>query len=346
MRYPYCLEQPIYPLDETGLKWRAQRYPFCPRDAFGFSLVKAGKKYENVVVVSCDLKGATRTRFFFDKFPTRSIEIGIAEANGIGIAAGLALAGYRPFISSFGAFITGKNLEIRTSIAYNKASVVVVGTHGALIGPDGATHCGLQDVAVMRGMPNFILLQPASGIETEAMVDYLAGSRSPAYLRLARNELPEIYSKRYRFRLGKGYVLMDGTDVTVIASGPPVHAALEAAGRLTNFMSVRVVNIPSLKPIDAALILRCATETRGILTVEDHSIEGGLGSIVSEIVAGSGLGTSVYRHGIRDVFTESGTLTELEKKYQLDAEGVTHHLKCFYESLRVAASSDARLKTD
>lgn len=343
MGYPYCRKRPIYPQDPI---WRERRYPFCPRDAFGFSLVKAGRKYEDVVVVSCDLKGATRSKFFFDAFPTRSFEVGIAESNGIGIATGLALAGYRPFISSFGAFITGKNIEIRTSIAYNKAAVVVVGSHGALMGPDGATQAGLQDIAAMRGIPNFILLQPASGIETEAMVDYLAGSREPAYLRLARNELPEIYNEQYRFALGKGYVLLDGTDITVIASGPPVHASFEAAGRLAGSISVRVVNMPSLKPIDTALIRQCATETRGILTAEDHSIEGGLGTIVSEVVAGSGLGIPVYRHGIRDVFTESGTPSELERKYQLDADGIIHHLKCFYESLNAARPLGVRSNTD
>ena len=301
------------------------------RDAFGHALIEAGKKHEDVVVVSCDLKGATKTREFFDEFPNRSFEVGIAEANGVGISAGLALAGYRPFISSFGAFITGKNVEIRTSIAYNKAPVVIVGTHGGLIGPDGTTQAGLQDITTMRAMPNFVVLQPASAIETTAMVRYVAEHRQPTYLRIARNELPEIYDTNYVFALGKGHVIRDGSDITIISSGPPVHAALEAAESLRDQLQVRVVNIPSLKPVDEGLVIQCSTETDGIITVEDHSIEGGLGSIVAEIVAQYGLKTPVHRHGIRDIFTESGTPSELEKKYELDAAGIVKQIKSFHE---------------
>jgi transketolase len=142
------------------------------REAFGQALLEAGREYKDVVVVSCDLKSATRTKYFFKVFPERSFEVGIAEANGLGISAGLALAGYRPFISSFGAFITGKNVEIRTSIAYNKAPVVIVGTHGGLIGPDGTTQAGIQDITTMRAMPNFVILQPASPLETRQIVKY------------------------------------------------------------------------------------------------------------------------------------------------------------------------------
>ncbi len=291
--------------------------------------MEVGHRWDHVVAVSCDLKGATRTQPFFTSFPDRSFEVGIAEANGLGIATGLALAGYRPFISSFGAFITGKNVEIRTSIAYNKAPVVVVGTHSGLIGPDGSTQAGLQDIAAMRAMPNFIILQPASPIETSAMVHYLAECFEPAYLRIARNEMPEIYDEGYRFALGKGYVIREGSEVTLISSGPPITAVLEAAEQAGESMDLRVVNMPSLKPVDDALIIRCAREARGIMVVEDHSTEGGLGSIVAEVVAEYGLACPVYRHGIRDVFTESGTPAQLERKYQLDAAGIITHLDRF-----------------
>ena len=301
--------------------------PIAIRDAFGQALVKAGYEYDKVVAISCDLKGATKTSEFFSKFPSRSFEVGIAEANGIGIAAGLALSGYRPFISSFGAFITGKNVEIRTSIAYNAAPVVVVGTHGGLIGPDGTTQAGLQDITTMRAIPNFIIVQPASAVETKAMVQYLASTRQPAYLRIARNELAEIYEHDYKFILGKGHIIRDGTDITLISSGPPVHAAAQASDYFGSELKVRVVNMPSLKPIDENLISQCATETKTIMTIEDHSIEGGLGSMVSEVVTENGLDCSGIRHGIKDVFTESGTPSQLEEKYQLDSTGIIEQIK-------------------
>ncbi len=297
------------------------------REAFGQALLEVGKKHKDIVVVSCDLKGATRTKYFFKAFPKRSFEVGIAEANGIGISAGLALAGYRPFISSFGSFITGKNVEIRTSIAYNNAPVVIVGTHGGLIGPDGTTQAGIQDITTMRAMPSFLLLQPASPIETVAMVKYLAVSREMAYLRIARNNVPEIYDKEYRFNLGKGYVIRDGNDITVISSGPMVHNAISAADMLRNDVGVRVINLPTLKPIDKEIILSSGVKTKAILVVEDHTVEGGLGSMVCEIVAEAGVPIPVWRHGIPDVFTESGTPEDLELKYNLDSVSIAKKVR-------------------
>lgn len=312
------------------------------REAFGKALVEAGKKYKNVVVVSCDLRGATKTKYFFNEFPERSFEVGVAEANGLGICAGLALAGYRPFISSFAVFITGKNVEIRTSIAYNRAPVVIVGTHGGLIGPDGTTQAGLQDITTMRAMPNFILLQPASPLETKAIVEYLAQSRHPAYVRIARNVVPEIYAEDYRFELGKGYVLKEGTDLTLISSGPPLHACLRAAEKLKKMIDVRVVNMPTLKPIDRDIILQSAVQTQGVITVEDHTIEGGLGGIVCEVITEEeGVSTPVFRHGIRDTFTESGSPEALEAKYQLDADGICHIIERFYA--RIASYKNNKL---
>jgi transketolase len=304
------------------------------RDAFGEALLEAGHAYKNVVVLSCDLKGATKTKAFFDAFPQRSFEVGIAEANGLGISAGLALAGLRPFISSFGSFITGKNVEIRTSIAYNDAPVVIVGTHGGLIGPDGTTQAGLQDITTMRAMPRFKIFQPASGKEAKAIVDHVARTRDLVYLRIARNKVPEIYDDHYRFMEGKGYILREGSDLTVIASGPVLHPALEAAQQCGARFSVQVVNMPSLKPIDRGLIIASAEHTRAVMTIEDHSIEGGLGSMVCEVIAEEALGVPVLRHGIQDIFTESGTPEELEEKYQLDAKGILWKIEQFMQTIR------------
>ncbi len=299
------------------------------RDAFGHSLVEVGRQFDNIVVVSCDLKGATKTRAFFEAFPERSFEVGIAEANGIGIAAGLALSGYRPFISSFASFITGKNVEIRTSVAYNQAPVIVVGTHGGLIGPDGTTQAGLQDITTMRAMPNFTILQPASPRETAAMVRYLACCFKPAYLRIARNTVPEIYPTKYEFVPGKGRQLRTGKDLTLISSGPPIHACLCAADLLADTLDIGVVNLPTLKPVDRDIIIDNAVKSGGIITVEDHSIEGGLGSIVCEVLAESGTPAPVRRHGIYDEFTESGPPAELERKYRLDAAGICEVIEQF-----------------
>ncbi len=293
------------------------------RDAFGKAMVEVGARCPDVVAVSCDLKGATKMLPFFKAYPERSFEVGIAEANGVSVAAGLALAGLRPFISSFGAFLTGKNVEIRSSIAYNQAPVVLVGTHGGLIGPDGATQASLQDVSVMRSIPGMKVYQPATPVETRAIIHHAADSRDMIYLRIARNEVPELFDPAtHYFVPGRGFTVREGEDMTIISSGPPVHAALQAAAMLAPELSIRVVNLPSLKPVDKALILQCARETRLIVTVEDHDIAGGLGGIVAEIIAGAGLPCPVVRHGLDDVFISSCKPAELERQYRLDAPGV------------------------
>jgi len=291
------------------------------REAYGEALVAAGEKFPDVLALSCDVRSPTKVQLFFDALPERALEMGISEANGIGVAAGLALSGYRPFITSFGAFITGKNVEIRTSIAYNMAPVVVVGTHGGLIGPDGATQAGLQDITVMRSIPGFQVYQPASPIATFAIVDHAASTRDLVYLRIARNVVPELYDDDYTFTPGRGHIVHDGDEITIISSGPPVHAALEYA-KGNSKRSVRVVDLPSIKPIDSDLILRCARETRAIVVVEDHWIYGGLGSAVAEVTAAAGVATPVICHGIDDTYTESARPAELERAYGMDAEGI------------------------
>jgi transketolase len=303
------------------------------RDAFGKALVEAGSRYPVVVAVSCDLKAATRLQPFFKAFPERSIEVGIAEANGIGISAGLALSGYRPFISSFGAFLTGKNVEIRTSVDYNRAPVVLVGTHGGLIGADGATQAGLQDIAVMRSMPNMHVYQPATPVETAAMVDYVCRTREPVYLRIARSPVAELFGSDYEFVPGRGQVVREGSDVVVFSSGPPLHAALAAAAELEGEISVAVVNLPSLKPVDTELIVERAERAKLAISVEDHDIAGGLGGIVAEVMSERGAGVPLHRHGLRDTFIESGTPEELEEYFELDAAGITRVIRATWSRL-------------
>ncbi|MBI4859919.1 MAG: transketolase family protein [Candidatus Riflebacteria bacterium] len=294
------------------------------RDALGKALVAAGHRHPDLVVVSCDVRTATRVQGFFKEFPRRSFEVGIAEANGVGIATGLALAGLRPFLTSFSAFITGKNVEIRSSIAYNRAPVVVVGTHGGLIGPDGATHAGLQDIAVMRSIPGMRVFQPATPLETRAMVEHLAGDRHMAYLRIGREVVPELLEPGYQFVPGRGVVLREGIDLALISSGSLVHVALAAAEQLSRErdLSIRVVNLPSLKPVDRSLIQRCVEETGLVVTVEDHDVSGGLGSIVAEVVGECPAPCQVHRHGLADVFISSATPEELARIHRLDAAGV------------------------
>ena len=198
------------------------------REQFGKTLAEVAKKDKKIVVVSCDLRFSCKLDTFAKNFPKRFFEVGIAEANGIGIAAGLAMAGYRPFIASFASFITGKNLEIRTSISYNIAPVVIVGTHGGLIGPDGATQSGLQDISVMRSIPNFKIFQPCSEIETKQIIEYAAKDNAPTYIRIARNVIPEFLNSNYKFVPGDNRYIKRGSKYAIISSGPMLYNCLKA----------------------------------------------------------------------------------------------------------------------
>jgi transketolase len=291
------------------------------RDAFGEALVEAGKDMSNVVAVSCDLSGATRTSLFKDVYPERFFEVGISEAHGIGLATGLALGGYRPFISSFGAFITGKNVEIRTSIAYNEAPVVVVGTHGGLIGPDGATQAGLQDISIMRSIPGFKVYQPCCPLEMKQIVKHVARSRDMVYIRCSRNKVPDLVSSIRKFEPGVGYKILDrekNQRRTIISSGPMVYNAMAAASEVND---VSVVNIPSINPIDEELIWDLMYENDQIFVIEDHSRFGGLGSAVCEVAAARRMMCPITLVGLDD-FIVSGKPAELEKHYRLDKEGI------------------------
>lgn len=290
------------------------------RDAFGISLVQEAKKNKNILAISCDLKNACKLNYFFKKYPKRSFEIGIAEANAIGIAAGLSMDGFRPFVASFGSFITGKNIEIRTSISYNKAPVVIVGTHAGLIGSDGATQSALQDIAVMRSIPNIEVFQPCSPYDTKQILKYVCRTRKPTYLRIARNEIKEFLDKKHFFKVGMVNEIVKGSNILVISSGPMVRNCLDAIKRINTKNGL--LNISSLKPLNEKLLIRIIQKYKKILTVEDHSIFGGLGSIVSEIVTKYNLKKQVKIHGINDTYINSDTPGNLEKQYRLNSDGI------------------------
>ncbi len=305
------------------------------REAFGDSLVKLGLEHPEIVVIDCDLAGATKVDKFKVAYPERFFQFGIQEMNAIGVGAGLANSGLRPFVASFAAFITGRYDQIRISVALDYAAVVIVGSHpGLAIGKDGATQMGLEDVNLMRGMPNMIVLQPADPIETREMMKYVVASRQPMYLRISRQPVPVLYPEDYKFEFGKGVILKGGNDLAIVATGGMTHLALEVARELEKEgVGARVINIHTVKPLDEAIIRQAASETKGLFTLEDHSIIGGLGSAVAEVVSEAGSKVPVKRHGVKDMFGESADAKELYKKHELDKEGILKNVRKFYQQL-------------
>lgn len=307
------------------------------RDAFGDALIQLGAEHENVIVVDCDLAGATKAAKFRELYPEKFFQFGIQEANALSAAAGLAISGFRTFISSFACFITGRYDQIRISIADNNAPVVIVGTHGGLaIGKDGATQMGLEDINLMRGMPNMVVIQPADYPETVQAVKFLAGTSFPAFLRICRQPVPTVNSDDYVFTFGKGVTLREGNDVTIFATGGMVYIALEVAEALAerDGIEIRVINMHTLKPIDRDLILKAAQETKGLFTLEDHNIIGGLGSAVSEVIAEAGLPVKVKRWGVQDIFGESGEPADLYRKHRLDKDSLIDVIGEFYKDIQ------------
>jgi transketolase len=298
------------------------------RKVFGETLAALGAEFSSVVVLDADLSKSTMSMHFAKEFPDRFIEMGIAEANMIGTAAGLAFSGKIPFICSFACFLTGRYDTIRMSIAYANANVKLIGTHaGVGIGEDGNSQQGLEDIGLMRGLPNMVILQPGDEKETQQAVKFAMEHRGPVYMRLTRQGVEDVSPDNYSFELGKATILRNGTDITLFATGGVVHNAVKAAEILNNEnISVRVVNVCSIKPIDKDLIAQCAKETRKLFTVEDHNIIGGLGSAVSEVVAETHP-TYLCRLGLQDTFGESGTPSDLYLKYRLDAEGIASSIK-------------------
>ena len=301
------------------------------RVAFGEALAELGERDERVVVLDADLSKSTMSTYFHQRCPERFFEMGIQEANMIGTGAGLALAGKVPFICSFACFITGRYDQIRISIAYSGANVRIVGTHAGIgIGPDGYSQQGIEDIAIMRCLPTMGIIQPADDLETASVVDYLINVHDgPVFLRLTREKLPRCHQEGYKFAFGHGDLLRPGKDVTLIATGALVSNTLQAAEILAGQgVEARVINIHTIKPIDREMIIQAARETGRLITVEDHTIIGGLGSAVAEVLTEEHP-VPLMRIGIPDVFGESGDPKELYCKYQLDGEGIAHSAKSF-----------------
>lgn len=295
------------------------------RDAYGQALVELGRANENIVVLDADLSKSTKTADFRKNYPDRFINVGIAEQNLMGMAAGLSTAGKIPFASTFAMFATGRAFEIiRNSIGYPKLNVKICATHsGITVGEDGASHQALEDISCMRTIPNMTVIVPADGVETKAAIHAVAKMEGPVYVRLGRLAVPTINDEAtYKFEIGKGIQLKEGNDVTIVATGLMVNEALEAAKELeTNGIHARVINIHTIKPIDTALIVKAAQETGAIVTAEEHNIIGGLGSAVAEVIS-ENCPVPLKRIGTMDTFGESGSPVDLMKKYGLTKENI------------------------
>jgi transketolase len=299
------------------------------RDAYGEALKELGGINKDIVVLDADLSGSTKTSIFSKAFPERFFNVGIAEQNLIATAAGLATTGKIPFASSFAVFATGRAYEIiRNSVAYPKLNVKIAATHAGLtVGEDGATHQALEDISLMRSLPNMVVLCPADAVETKKCIYKAAEYNGPVYIRLGRSKVPVIFDDSYNFEIGKGVQLKDGKDVTIIATGVMVAKALEAAEELEKEnISARVINISTIKPIDKDIIIKASKETKGIITVEEHNIIGGLGSAVAEVLAENSP-TYMIRIGAVDTFGESGDGDELLDKYGLNAKNIVEKAK-------------------
>ena len=302
------------------------------RASYGNALVELGKKYDNVVVLDADLAAATQTVIFKKAFPERHIDCGIAECNMTGIGAGLAATGKVPFISTFAMFAAGRAYEqVRNSIGYPKLNVKIGATHGGIsVGEDGASHQCCEDFALMRVIPGMVVACPSDDIEARALVEAAYEHEGPVYMRFSRLASPVINDRPdYHFELGKGIVLRDGKDLTIVANGLLVGHALEAAEKLaSDGIDARVINIHTIKPLDEELIIKAAKETGKIVTVEEHSVIGGLGGAVAECLAEK-CPVPVKRIGMYDVFGESGAAAALLAKYKLDADGIYEQIKGF-----------------
>ena len=302
------------------------------RDSYCNALVEVGKEHEDLIVLDADLAGATKTCVFQKVFPERHWDCGIADANMTGIAAGLATCGKVPFISSFAMFAAGRNFEqVRNAIGYPHLNVKIGATHaGISVGEDGATHQCLEDIALMREIPGMVVINPADDVEARAAVHAAYDYVGPVYLRFGRLAVPVINDRPdYKFEIGKGVVLKEGTDVSIFATGLEVAETLEAAKMLeADGIHAEVINIHTIKPLDKELVVASAKKTGKVVTVEEHSINGGLGSAVCEVLCEE-CPTKVLRVGVEDRFGESGPAVELLHKYELDAEGIYKKVKAF-----------------
>lgn len=299
------------------------------REAYGKALVKLGDIREDVVVLDADLSKSTKTSEFAKMFPNRFFNMGIAEQNLIGTACGLATAGKIPFVSTFAMFATGRGFEIiRNSVCYPNLNVKICATHaGISVGEDGATHQSIEDIAIMRSIPNMTVLVPCDSVETEKMIFEAVKYNGPVYVRLGRSKVPTIFDEDYDFEIGKGVILREGTDATIIACGIMVSEAVEASKLLkSEEINVRVINMSTIKPIDKDLIIESAEKTGVIITVEEHNIIGGLGSAVSEVVS-ENYPVLVKKIGINDVFGQSGNPKKLMEVYGLTVQHIIDKVK-------------------
>ena len=294
------------------------------REAFGSKLVELGAKYPNLVVLDADLASSTQTKLFAKAYPERFFDMGIAEQNMITTAAGLALTGKIAFAATFAVFATGRTYDqIRASVCYQNANVKIIGTHGGVtVGEDGATHQALEDVSLMRGLPNMTVIVPSDCNECEQVIEYAAELEGPVYIRLSRNNLPNIYKNGYKFNPAKANVLKEGKDVTIISNGDILSEVVKAAEILSaKNIDVELISLPVVKPIDSKTIIESAKKTGKVVTVENHSIIGGIGSAVCEVLS-ENYPTKILRIGMNDSFGQSGSPNELLKYYGLDSEGI------------------------
>lgn len=304
------------------------------RESYGNALVEMGAIYDNLVVLDADLAAATKTGIFKKAYPERHIDCGIAECNMVGVAAGLAATGKIPFVSSFAMFAAGRAFEqVRNSVGYPKLNVKIGATHaGISVGEDGATHQCNEDIALMRTIPGMVVINPSDDVEARAAVKAAIEHQGPVYLRFGRLATPVINDRSdYKFELGKGVVLREGKDVTIIATGLCVAESLAAADMLEkDGISAKVINIHTIKPLDEELVIAAAKETGKVVTVEEHSVIGGLGSAVCDCLSEK-CPTKVLKVGVNDTFGESGPAVQLIHKYGLDAEGIYTKVKAFVQ---------------
>lgn len=306
----------------------------APREAFGRALVELGEKNCNIVVLDADLVSSLKTSYFKERFPDRFIEVGVAEQNMIGIAAGLSTLGFIPFATTFACFASRRVCDqVMISVAYPKLNVKIVGAYlGIFIGKNGATHQSLEDIAIMRSIPNMVIIEPVDELETEQVIKFAAEYNGPMYIRIGRDPVPSIVPEDYNFQLGKALTLKEGSDITLISCGSMVEDALKVASIIEKkSIKARVINMSSIKPIDKEAIIKAAEETGKIVTVENHNIIGGLGSAVSEVISET-IPVKVKRIGVKDVFAKSGTNEEIKKKFGLRVVDIEKEVMKFLKS--------------
>ena len=299
------------------------------RESFGEALVEIGKENENVVVLDADLAGATKSGIFSKEFPDRFFDIGIAEQDMIATAPQLSTCGKIPFACSFAVFSTGRAYDqVRNSVCYPKLYVKICGSHaGITVGEDGGTHQMLEDINLMRGLPNMVVFSPSDDTQTKWIVNEMTKMKGPQYIRTCRAKSPKIYDENQEFNFGKAIQIGDGKDATIFATGICTSEALKAKEELEKEgINVRVVDIFTIKPIDEEIIIKCAKETKKLISVEDHNIIGGLGGAISEVLTDK-YPAKLIRMGIKDTFGESGKAEELMKKYNIDKDSIINCVK-------------------